>query len=115
MIAALKQGAGQGLLQEPDEAQPGAMAAPSAALTRLLMTMLVHADGAPRTTRTYVYRDSNEQMFRILKVSASSPQGGVIGFVLATVLRQRHHSKCAQESHWSQCFPSGQRTGAFQF
>ena len=69
LIDTLRQGASQGLLQEPEESQPGAVAPPSAALTRLLMTMLVHADEQPRATRTYVYRDSNEQMFRILKVS----------------------------------------------
>ena len=69
MIDALKQGASQGLLQEPEETARGAVAAPSIALTRLLMTMLMHADKQPRHTRTYVYRDSNEQMFRILKVS----------------------------------------------
>ena len=69
LIDALRQGASQGLLQEPEEAHAGALAPHSAALTRLLMTMLVHADEQPRATRTYVYRDSNEQTFRILKVS----------------------------------------------
>ena len=71
VIDALKQGASQGLLQEPEEAAPGTVAPPPLALSRLIMTMLVHADDRPRHTRTYVYRDSNEQMFRILKVSTS--------------------------------------------
>ena len=38
--------------------------------------MLLQADTPPRATRTYVYRDSNEQIFNILLVgpACASPQ-----------------------------------------
>lgn len=94
VIDALKQGASQGLLQELEEAQPGAVAPPSAALSRLLMTMLVHADEQPRATRTYVYRDSNEQMFRILKVRLPCHQGPITDESLQSgTLWPRCHAK----------------------
>ena len=89
VIDALRQGASQGLLQEPEEAQPGAGAPPSAALSRLLMTMLVHADEQPRATRTYVYRDSNEQMFRILQVRLAG-QGRPLADELCSVAHPGH-------------------------
>ena len=75
MIDALKQGASQGMLLEPEETAPGGVAPLSVALTGLISAMLMLADNQPRVTRTYVFRDSNEQMFRILKVQHSPPRG----------------------------------------
>lgn len=77
MIDALKQGASQGMLLEPEETAPGGVAPLSVALTGLISAMLMLADNQPRVTRTYVFRDSNEQMFRILKVS--TPHRGAPG------------------------------------
>lgn len=76
IVDALRQSASQGLLQEaaPEDALPGvpggplAGVPPSALVGRLLLDILAAADQQPRTTRTYIFRDSNEQMFLILRV-----------------------------------------------
>ena len=79
IMDALKQGFSQNLLFEPEDPQSGLVPSPgtpSTHLERFLYAMLLHADMPPRATRTYVYRDSNEQIFNILQVvpaCASSP------------------------------------------
>lgn len=71
IMDALKQGFSQNLLFEPEDPQSGLVPSPgtpSTHLERFLYAMLLHADMPPRATRTYVYRDSNEQIFHILQV-----------------------------------------------
>ena len=82
IMDALKQGFSQNLLLEPEDPQSGLVPAPgspSTHLERFLYAMLLQADMPPRATRTYVYRDSNEQIFNILLVSlaCASPQSAV--------------------------------------
>ncbi len=72
LVDVLRQGVSQGLLLEPEDAQAGAAGAAMAPqlfmLGRLLMTMLHCAEQQPRATRTYIFRDSNQEIFQILQV-----------------------------------------------
>ena len=72
LVDVLRQGVRQGLLTEPEEAQVGgagaAMAPQFFMLGRMLMTMLHCAEQQPRATRTYIFRDSNQEIFQILQV-----------------------------------------------
>lgn len=82
IMDALKQGFSQNLLFEPEDLQSGLVPSPgtpSTHLERFLYAMLLQADTPPRATRTYVYRDSNEQIFNILLVrpACASPQSSV--------------------------------------
>lgn len=72
LVDVLRQGVSQGLLTEPEETQVGgagaAMAPQFFMLGRMLMTMLHCAEQQPRATRTYIFRDSNQEIFQILQV-----------------------------------------------
>ena len=72
LVDVLRQGVSQGLLTEPEEAQVGGAGAAIAPqffmLGRMLMTMLHCAEQQPRATRTYIFRDSNQEIFQILQV-----------------------------------------------
>lgn len=72
LVDVLRQAVSQGLLTEPEEAQAGgagaAMAPQFFMLGRMLMTMLHCAEQQPRATRTYIFRDSNQEIFQILQV-----------------------------------------------
>ena len=72
LVDVLRQGVSQGLLTEPEEVQVGvaeaAMAPQFFMLGQMLMTMLHCAEQQPRATRTYIFRDSNQEIFQILQV-----------------------------------------------